>query len=490
MDTAKPAISNQPPAPVSLGEAFRYWLKLGFVSFGGPTGQIAIMHQDLVERKRWISEKRFLHALNYCMVLPGPEAQQLATYIGWMMHRTWGGVISGGLFVLPSLFILAALTWVYLAYGNVPLVAFRPRPCDFPRDLARGARRARRLVRVGQRALANGMVLHQGGAAHLRRRVRGAALRLPGRGRALPVADRNADDRLARARGDNAGTAYHGGRLRRLCRRLDESGARSGGAGARGLFRRGRGNLIHVPAVLPLHSPRRPAGGIDARESAVHRTAHGNHRRGGRRDSQSRGVLRLARVLAGRFLGPLRVVFRAHRPRGDRCAVALQERDDPGDPRLRRGGPRVPSLPGLGRLKKRAPAGALSAESDRCGLFPSDLGHGPSDALVLAIVSHRLVLELGEQIRVFLRRFVRLRLGFGGLGRIGRCRGQLRPDRARGRSHRNSHDHNADVHIGLLLQCWTCGATGVPSAVPALIFPDFTSLYQYSWCSLAQASST
>jgi chromate transporter len=123
MDTDKSAISNHPPTPVSLGEAFRYWLKLGFISFGGPTGQIAIMHQDLVERKRWISEKRFLHALNYCMVLPGPEAQQLATYIGWMMHRTWGGVIAGGLFVLPSLFLLIALTWVYLAFGNVPLVA-------------------------------------------------------------------------------------------------------------------------------------------------------------------------------------------------------------------------------------------------------------------------------------------------------------------------------------------------------------------------------
>src|SRR5258706_580867 len=123
MDTDESAISNHPPAPVGVGEAFRYWLKLGFISFGGPAGQIAIMHQDLVERKRWISEKRFLHALNYCMLLPGPEAQQLATYIGWMMHRTWGGVISGGLFVLPSLFILIALTWVYLAFGNVPLIA-------------------------------------------------------------------------------------------------------------------------------------------------------------------------------------------------------------------------------------------------------------------------------------------------------------------------------------------------------------------------------
>ena len=111
------------PAPVSLAEAFVYWLKLGFISFGGPAGQIAIMHADLVERKRWISEKRFLHALNYCMVLPGPEAQQLATYIGWLMHRTWGGIVAGGLFVLPSLFILAALTWVYLRFGEVPAVA-------------------------------------------------------------------------------------------------------------------------------------------------------------------------------------------------------------------------------------------------------------------------------------------------------------------------------------------------------------------------------
>ncbi|HET7765416.1 MAG TPA: chromate efflux transporter [Burkholderiales bacterium] len=122
MDTAA-SNPDQPPAPISLGQAFRYWLKLGFISFGGPTGQIAIMHQDLVERKRWISEKRFLHALNYCMVLPGPEATQLATYIGWMMHRTWGGIIAGSLFVLPSLVILAALTWVYLAFGDVPVVA-------------------------------------------------------------------------------------------------------------------------------------------------------------------------------------------------------------------------------------------------------------------------------------------------------------------------------------------------------------------------------
>jgi len=108
---------------ITLREAIGYWLKLGFISFGGPAGQIAIMHQDLVEKKRWISEKRFLHALNYCMLLPGPEAQQLATYIGWLMHRTWGGIIAGGLFVLPSLFILIALSWVYMAYGSLPQVA-------------------------------------------------------------------------------------------------------------------------------------------------------------------------------------------------------------------------------------------------------------------------------------------------------------------------------------------------------------------------------
>jgi chromate transporter len=115
-----PAIAR---APISFAEALRFWLKLGFISFGGPTGQIAIMHQELVERRRWISEKRFLHALNYCMLLPGPEATQLATYIGWMMHRTWGGIVAGGLFVLPSVFILILLSWIYLAYGGAWIVS-------------------------------------------------------------------------------------------------------------------------------------------------------------------------------------------------------------------------------------------------------------------------------------------------------------------------------------------------------------------------------
>ena len=115
--------TNQRPNEITLAQATRFWLRLGFISFGGPAGQIAVMHQELVERRRWISERRFLHALNYCMVLPGPEAQQLATYIGWLLHRTRGGLIAGGLFVLPSLVLLIALSWVYVAYGNVEWVA-------------------------------------------------------------------------------------------------------------------------------------------------------------------------------------------------------------------------------------------------------------------------------------------------------------------------------------------------------------------------------
>ncbi len=115
---ARPEPAQSAPT-VAFGEALRFWLKLGFISFGGPAGQIAIMHSERVQRRRWISERRFLHALNYCMVLPGPEAQQLATYIGWLMHRTWGGIVAGGLFVLPSLFILIGLSWLYMAHGNL-----------------------------------------------------------------------------------------------------------------------------------------------------------------------------------------------------------------------------------------------------------------------------------------------------------------------------------------------------------------------------------
>jgi chromate transporter len=153
--------SESAPAPVGFGEAFRFWLKLGFISFGGPAGQIAIMHQELVERRRWISEKRFLHALNYCMVLPGPEAQQLATYIGWLMHRTSGGIVAGVLFVLPSLFILIALSWIYIAYGEMPLVAglfygIKPAVTAIVLQAAH---------RIGSRALKNNVLWAIAGAA-------------------------------------------------------------------------------------------------------------------------------------------------------------------------------------------------------------------------------------------------------------------------------------------------------------------------------------
>src|SRR5687767_8198802 len=108
---------------ISLAQAFRVWVRIGLLGFGGPAGQIALMHRELVEQRHWISESRFLHALNYCMLLPGPEAQQLAIYIGWLLHRTWGGVVAGVLFVAPSLLLLIVLSWLYVRYGEVPLVA-------------------------------------------------------------------------------------------------------------------------------------------------------------------------------------------------------------------------------------------------------------------------------------------------------------------------------------------------------------------------------
>ena len=153
-NTASQTAPTDPPAAISFGDAFRFWLKLGFISFGGPAGQIAIMHDELVVRKRWISERRFLHALNYCMVLPGPEAQQLATYIGWLMHRTWGGIVAGGLFVLPSLFILIALSWIYVAWGSVPAIAgmlygIKPAVTAIVVFAA---------IRIGSRALKNGVL--------------------------------------------------------------------------------------------------------------------------------------------------------------------------------------------------------------------------------------------------------------------------------------------------------------------------------------------
>ncbi|HEX9652795.1 MAG TPA: chromate efflux transporter [bacterium] len=122
MNESNPMPERQPSSP-SFSEALHFWMKLGFISFGGPTGQIAIMHSELVEKKKWISESRFLHALNYCMLLPGPEAQQLATYVGWLLHKTAGGIVAGALFVLPSVFILWMLSFAYVVHGKLDWVA-------------------------------------------------------------------------------------------------------------------------------------------------------------------------------------------------------------------------------------------------------------------------------------------------------------------------------------------------------------------------------
>lgn len=138
-------------SPPRFGEAFRFWLKLGLISFGGPTGQIAIMHSELVEKKRWITEARFLHALHYCMLLPGPEAQQLAIYVGWLLHGTWGGVVAGALFVIPSMFLLWVLSWIYVSLGTLPWISaifYGLKPAVL-------AIVASSVVRIGKRALKN-----------------------------------------------------------------------------------------------------------------------------------------------------------------------------------------------------------------------------------------------------------------------------------------------------------------------------------------------
>ncbi|MDB6021548.1 MAG: Chromate transporter, chromate ion transporter family [Pedosphaera sp.] len=153
--------NQSPKAGPSFGEAFRFWLKLGLISFGGPGGQIAIMQSELVEKRKWISQARFLHALNYCMLLPGPEAQQLATYIGWLLHRTWGGIVAGALFVLPSAAVLWTLSYVYVAYGKVPWVAavfYGLKPAVL-------AIVASAVIRIGRKVLKNGVMWSLAGMA-------------------------------------------------------------------------------------------------------------------------------------------------------------------------------------------------------------------------------------------------------------------------------------------------------------------------------------
>ncbi len=135
----------------SFAEALRFWVKLGFISFGGPAGQIALMQTELVDRKKWISQSRFLHALNYCMLLPGPEAQQLAIYIGWLLHKTWGGIVAGAFFVIPSIFVLWGLSYIYMAFGNIPWIAaifYGLKPAVTAIVLAA-------VIRIGRKALRN-----------------------------------------------------------------------------------------------------------------------------------------------------------------------------------------------------------------------------------------------------------------------------------------------------------------------------------------------
>ena len=158
---AAPAATLAPREFPSVREAFRVWLRVAALSFGGPAGQIAVMHRIIVEEKRWVSEARFLHALNYCMLLPGPEAQQLATYIGWLMHRTLGGVMAGGLFVLPGVIAIMALSYVYAAFGNVPLVA----ALFFGLKAAVLAIVLEAVFRIGKRALNNNVLVSLAAAA-------------------------------------------------------------------------------------------------------------------------------------------------------------------------------------------------------------------------------------------------------------------------------------------------------------------------------------
>ena len=153
--------ARAPAHGVSLGEALRVWLRVAALSFGGPAGQIAVMHRILVEEKRWVSESRFLHALNYCMLLPGPEAQQLATYIGWLMHRTLGGIMAGGLFVLPGVVAIMALSWIYALYGKVGIVA----ALFFGLKAAVLAIVLEAVVRIGRRALRNRVMIAIAAAA-------------------------------------------------------------------------------------------------------------------------------------------------------------------------------------------------------------------------------------------------------------------------------------------------------------------------------------
>src|SRR5215218_5646346 len=159
--TAATQNAETPTHGISFGEAVRVWAKVAALSFGGPAGQIAVMHRILVEQKKWIGETRFLHALNYCMLLPGPEAQQLAIYIGWLLHKTKGGLVAGTLFVLPGFLCIMILSWIYAAFGNVGAV----QALFFGLKAAVLAIVLEAVTRVGKRALKNNVMMALAAAA-------------------------------------------------------------------------------------------------------------------------------------------------------------------------------------------------------------------------------------------------------------------------------------------------------------------------------------
>ena len=163
-DVPAPAgLRSAPAHGVSFGEALRVWLRVAAMSFGGPAGQISVMHRIIVDEQKWIGESRFLHALSYCMLLPGPEAQQLATYIGWLMHRWPGAIAAGGLFVVPGIIAIMALSWIYAAYGSVPVVA----ALFFGLKAAVLAIVLQAVHRVGSRALKSGAMITLAAAAFI-----------------------------------------------------------------------------------------------------------------------------------------------------------------------------------------------------------------------------------------------------------------------------------------------------------------------------------
>ena len=157
---------------VPFREAARFWVKLGFINFGGPTGQISIMHEEIVERRRWISNGRFLHALNYCMLLPGPEAQQLAIYVGWLLHKVKGGLVAGIAFVLPSFFVMLFLSWLYVVHGEVTWVSATL--SGLAAAVKQQHRRALLAIDIADKSVAGRALERRGGGQRWTRHVRSA----------------------------------------------------------------------------------------------------------------------------------------------------------------------------------------------------------------------------------------------------------------------------------------------------------------------------